>query len=151
MFYVGVLRKRESCHKGSNYLQKTVTLHNISYKYFMKRTLLVCFCKSVSWNSITDAAMIQLVLNCNQTRLNVSKTVLRSVLRKTHHKKLIVAGQIPGTIVSLVSGDACVEVSTRYKRHKLSKYDFSCEHRQTDQLVSPKLRFKSCTRKNLCN
>ena len=35
------------------------------------------------------------------------------------------------TIVTLVSGDACVEVSTGYKRHKLSKYGLSCEHRQT--------------------
>ena len=85
----------------------------------------------------------------NESLTKVSKTVLRSVLRKTHHEKLIVAGQIPGTIVSLVLGDARVEVSTRYKRHKLSKYGFSCEHRQTNQLVSPKLRFKSCTRKPL--
>lgn len=57
--------------------------------------------------------MIQFVLNCDQTRLNVSKAVLRSVLSKTHHEKLIVVGQIPGTIDTLVSGDACVEVSTR--------------------------------------
>lgn len=90
--------------------------------------LLVCFSESISWNSVTDATMIQLMLNCNQTRLNISKAILRSILRKAHHEKLIVAGQISGTIVSLVSGDTCVEVSTRYKRHKLSKYGFSCEH-----------------------
>ena len=36
--------------------------------------------------------MIQPVLNYNHTRLNVSKAVLRSVLNKTHHEKLIVAG-----------------------------------------------------------
>ena len=113
--------------------------------------LLVCFSESISWNSVTDATMIQLMLNCNQTRLNISKAILRSILRKAHHEKLIVAGQIPGTIVSLVSGDTCVEVSTRYKRHKLSKYGFSCEHRLTDKMVCPKLRFKSCTRKYLYN
>ena len=112
---------------------------------------LVCFSESISWNSVTDATMIQLMLNCNQTRLNISKAILRSILRKAHHEKLIVAGQIPGMIVSLVSGDTCVEVSTRYKRHKLSKYGFSCEHRLTDKMVSPKLRFKSCTRKYLYN
>ena len=68
--------------------------------------------------------MIQLMLNCNQARLNILNAILRSILRKAHHEKLIVAGQILGTIVSLVSGDARVEVSTRYKRHKLSKYVF---------------------------
>ena len=92
--------------------------------------------------------MIQLMLNCNQTRLNISKAILRSILRKAHHEKLIVAGQIPGTIVSLVLGDARVEVSARYKLHKLSKYGFSCEHGQKDKLVSPKLRFKSYTQNN---
>ena len=45
--------------------------------------------------------MIQFVLNCNQTRLNISKAILRSILRKTHHEKLIVAGQIPGTMSPL--------------------------------------------------
>ena len=144
---VNVKSERIFCIQGTYSFNESLTKVSI----YTPVPLLVCFCKSVSWNSVTDAAMIQLVLNCNQTCLNVSKTVLRSVLSKTHHEKLIVAGQIPGTIVSLVSGDACVEVSTRYKRHKLSKYGFSCEHRQTDQLVSPKLRFKSCTRKNLCN
>ena len=108
-------------------------------------SLLVRFCESIPWDCVAYAAMIQLVLNSNQTRLNVSKTVLRSVLSKTHHEKLIVAGQIPGTIISFVSGDANVKISTRYKRHKLSKYGFPCEHRRTGQLVSPKLRFKSCT------
>ena len=78
----------------------------------------------------------------------LSKVILRSVLGKTHKEELIIAGQIPGTIVTLVSCNACVEVSTRYKRHKLSQYGFSYVHRQTDQLVSPKLQFKLCTRKN---
>lgn len=55
-------------------------------------SLLVRFCESIPWNCVTDAAMIQPVLNYNQTRLNVSKAVLRSVLSKTHHEKLIVAG-----------------------------------------------------------
>ena len=58
--------------------------------------LLVCFSESISWNSVTDATMIQLMLNCNQTRLNISKAILRSILRKAHHEKLIVAGQIDG-------------------------------------------------------
>lgn len=87
-------------------------------------SLLVRFCESIPWNCVTDAAMIQLVLNYNQTRINVSKAVLRSVLSKTHHEKLIVAGQISGTIISFVSGSACAKVSTRYKRHKLSNYGF---------------------------
>lgn len=68
--------------------------------------------------------MIQLMLNCNQTSFNISKAILRSIQRKAHHEKLIVAGQIPSMIVSLVSGDTCVEVSKRYKRHELSKYGF---------------------------
>ena len=54
-------------------------------------------------------------------------------------------------IISFVSGDANVKISTRYKRHKLSKNGFSCIHRRTNRLVSPKLRFKSCTWKYPCN
>ena len=110
--------------------------------------LFICFGKSVSWNSITDTAMIQFMIDCNEASLIVLKTVLRSILRKAHHEKLIVAGEVPGAIVSIVSGDTCIEVSARYERHKLSKYGFSCEHGLTDKLVSPKLRFKSCTKKS---
>ena len=106
---------------------------------------------SVSWNSLTDTAMIQFMLDSNEVGLNVAKAVLRSILRKAHHEKLIVTGKVPGTIISLVSGDTSIEVSARYERHKLSKYGFPCEHRLTDKMVSPKLRFKSCTRKNICN
>ena len=67
--------------------------------------LFICFGKSVSWNGVTDTAMIQFMLDCNEAGLNVAKTVLRSILRKAHHEKLVVAGKVPGTIVSLVSGD----------------------------------------------
>lgn len=139
---VNIKSERIFCVQGTNSFNKRLTEVSV----YTPVPLLVRFCKSVSWNSVADAAMIQLVLNCDQTRFNVSKAVLRSVLRKTHHEKLIVTGQIPGTIVTLVSGDAFVEVSAGYKRHKLSKYGFSCEHRRTYQLVCPKLRFKSCTR-----
>ncbi len=93
--------------------------------------------------------MIQFMLDSNEVGLNVAKAVLRSILRKAHHEKLIVAGKVPGTIISFVSGDTCIEVSARYERHKLSKYGFSCKHKPTDKMVSPKLRFMLCTRK--CN
>lgn len=93
--------------------------------------------------------MIQFMLDSNEVGLNVAKAVLRSILRKAHHEKLIVAGKVPGTIISFVSGDTCIEVSARYERHKLSKYGFPCEHKLTDKMVSPKLRFMLCTRK--CN
>ena len=137
---VNVKSERVFCIQGTDSFNESLPKVSI----YSPVPLLVCFCKSVYWNSIADAAMIQLMLNCNQACFNISKAVFRRVLRKTHHEKLIVAGQIPGTIVTLVSGDACVGVSTGFWRHKLSKYGFSCEHRQTDQLVSPKLRFKSC-------
>ena len=103
---------------------------------------------SVSWNSVTDTAMIQFMLDSNEVGLNVAKAVLRSILRKAHHEKLIVAGKVPGTIISFVSGNTCIEISARYE-HKLSKYGFSCKHKLTDKMVSPKLRFMLCTRK--CN
>ena len=109
--------------------------------------LFICLGKSVPWNSVTDTAMIQFMLDSNEAGLNVAKTVLRSILRKAHHEKLVVAGKVPGTIVSLESEDTCIEVSARYERHKLSKYGFSCEHWLTDKMTSPKLQFKSCTRK----
>ena len=109
--------------------------------------LFICFGKSVSWNSVTDTAMIQFMLDGIEAGLNVAKTVLRSILCKAHHEKLVVAGKVPGTIVSLVSEDTCIEVSARYERHKLSKYGFSCEHWLTDKMTSPKLQFKSRTRK----
>ena len=92
--------------------------------------------------------MIQFMLDSNEAGLNVAKAVLRSILRKAHHEKLIVAGRVPGTIISLVSGDTSIEISARYE-HKLSKYGFSCKHKLTDKMVSPKLRFMLCTRK--CN
>ena len=82
--------------------------------------------------------MIQFMLDCNEAGLNVAKTVLRSILRKAHHEKLVVAGKVPGTIVSLVSGDTYIEVSERYERHKLSKYGFPCEHKITIQVVYKK-------------
>lgn len=113
--------------------------------------LLVGFCKRVPWDRVAYAAMIQFVLNRNEARFYVPKAILRSVLRKTHYEELVIAGQVPGTIVALVSGNASIEVSARYKIHKLSKYGFSCKHGLTDILVSPKLRFKSCTRKIPCN
>ena len=144
---VDVKSERIFCIKGTYSFNESLT----KVPVYTPVPLFICLGKSIPWNSVTDATMIQLVLNCNQTRFNISKTVLRSILRKTHHEKLIVAGQIPGRIVSLVLGNARVKVSTRYKRHKLSKYGFSCEHGQKDKLVSPKLRFKSCTRKNFCN
>ena len=96
---VNVESERIFCIQGTYSFNEGLTKVSV----YAPVPLLVCFCKSVSWNSIIDAAMIQLVLNCYQTCLNVSKAVLRSVLRKTHHEKLIVAGQIPGTIISLVS------------------------------------------------
>lgn len=144
---VNVKPKRIFCIQGTDSFYESLTKVPI----YTPVPLLVRFCESIPWNRVTDAAVVQLVLNCNQTRLNVSKTVLLSVLRKTHHEKLIVAGQIPATIISLVSSDACAEVPTRYKLHKLSKYGFSSIHRRTNRLVSLKLRFESCTRKHLCN
>ena len=63
------------------------------------------------------------MLSCNETGLNVSK-ILQCILRKAIRKKLIVAGNVPETIVSLVSGDNILEVSARCERHKLSKYGF---------------------------
>ena len=111
--------------------------------------LFICLGKSVPWNSVTDTAMIQFMLDSNEAGLNVAKTVLRSILRKAHHEKLIVTGKVPGTIISLVSGDTSIEVSARYERHKLSKYGFPCEHWLTDKMTSPKLQFKSCTRKRV--
>ena len=83
--------------------------------------MFICFGKSVSWNSVTDAAMIQFMLDSNEAGLNIAKTALRSILRKAHHKKLFVTGKVQGTINSLVSGYTCIEVSARYERHKLSK------------------------------
>ena len=91
--------------------------------------------------------MIQSMLDGNDAGLNIAKTVLRSILCKVYHEKLIVAGKVLGTIIPLVSGDTCIEISARYERHKLSKYGFPCEHRLTDKMVSPKLQFKSRTRK----
>lgn len=87
------------------------------------------------------------MLDCNEASLFVSKTVLGSILSRAHHEKLIVAGKVPGTIVFVVYGDTCNEVSARYEQHKLSKYCFPCEHRLTDKMISPKLRFKLCIRK----
>ena len=65
--------------------------------------LFVCFGKSIPRNVITDAAMIQLVLNYNEASLIVAEAVLRSILCMTLHEKLIVAGKVPGTIFPLVS------------------------------------------------
>ena len=95
--------------------------------------------------------MIQFVLNYNQARLNISKDVLRSILRKTHHEKLIVAGQIPGTIVSLVLGDARVEVSTRYNRHKLSNTVFPVNIGRQINWSAQSYDSSRVHEKNLCN
>lgn len=102
------------CIQGTDSLNEILIKYSSSFARF--------FCESVPCNSIADAVII--VFNYKQVRFNIPIAVLRGILRKTRHEKLIVAGQVPETTINLESGDARIEVSTEYERHKLSKKDF---------------------------
>lgn len=93
-----------------------------SVAIYMLPNLLHC-CYRKRCTLVTQNAALLLTENA-ALAVTVNKTGGLRILSKTHHEKLIVAGQIFGTIISFISGDACAKVSTRYKRHKLSKYDF---------------------------
>ncbi len=59
----------------------------------------ICLSQCVTRNSVTDTAHIQLVGDSRQARFDVPEAVLVRVLRHAHHQELVVAGEVPDTIV----------------------------------------------------
>lgn len=89
----------------------------------------ICLSQCVARNSVTDTAHIQLVGDGRQARFDVPETVLVRVLRHAHDQELIVAGEVPDTIVPVVSGYAIVELTSWNEGHELGKHCASLVHR----------------------
>ena len=89
----------------------------------------ICLSQCVAWNSVTDTAHIQLVGDGRQARFDVPETVLVRVLRHAHDQELVVAGEVPDTIVPVVSGYAIVELTSWNEGHELGKHCASLVHR----------------------
>ncbi len=92
----------------------------------------VCLSQSVTGNCITDTAHIQLVGDCRKTCFDIPETVLVRVLSHTHYQELVVAGEVPDTIVPVVAGNAIVELASWNEGHNLGKYCASLVHRGND-------------------
>ena len=93
---------------------------------------LICLSQCVARNSVTDTAHIQLVGDGRQARFDVPETVLVRVLRHAHDQELVVAGEVPDTIVPVVSGYAIVELTSWNEGHELGKHCASLVHRGWD-------------------
>lgn len=98
----------------------------------------VCLSQSVTGNCITDTAHIQLVGDCRKTCFDIPETVLVRVLSHTHYQELVVAGEVPDTIVPVVAGNAIVELASWNEGHNLGKYCASLVHRGNDSGLSRK-------------
>ena len=93
---------------------------------------LICLSQCVARNSVTDTAHIQFMGDSRQARFDVPETVLVRVLRHTHDQELVVAGEVPDTIVPFVSGYAIVELASWNEGHELGKHCASLVHRGWD-------------------
>lgn len=113
---------------------------------------LIGFGQCIAWNSVADAAMIQFVRDSLQTGFYITETVLIGKLCQTHNHELIVTGEIPDSIVTVISGNTFIEFASWYERHNLSKNCFSGIHYASPVGSAYKnIQFKSCTRLNPCN
>ena len=81
----------------------------------------VCLCQCVARNSVADATMIKFMGDSCKACLNIPKTALVSILSEAHHKELVVTGEVPDTVVPIVTGNTIVELASGYERHKLGK------------------------------
>ena len=88
----------------------------------------ICLCQSVAWDDITDTIVIELVGDRSKTCLNIPKTVLVSKLCQTHYKELVVTGEVPDTIIPIVTGYTIVKLTSWYERHNLGKNGASLWH-----------------------
>ena len=95
-------------------------------------TEFVCLSQSVARNRVTDTAHIQLVGDCRQTCFDIPEAVLIRVLSHAHNQELVIAGEVPDTIVPIVAGNAIVELTSWNKGHNLGKYCASLVHRGND-------------------
>ena len=89
----------------------------------------ICLSQCVARNSVTDTAHIQLVGDGRLARFDVPETVLVRVLRHAHDQELVVASEVPDTIVPVVSGYAIVELTSWNEGHELGKHCASLVHR----------------------
>src|SRR5690554_496699 len=105
--------------KRSDFLDEDLSQLGIN----MPVPILVGFCQRVSRNRITNAAVIQLSDYSQriQARFDITQATLICILSHAHNKKLIVAGKVPNTIITLILGDYFVKISTRYELHNLSE------------------------------
>lgn len=88
----------------------------------------ICLCQSVAWNHVADTVMVELMGHRRETRLNIPETVLAGKLSLAHDEELIVAGEVPDTIVPVVTGHAIVKLTSWNERHYLGKNGASGWH-----------------------
>lgn len=70
--------------------------------------------------------MVEFVGYRSETCRDITKTVLVSKLCHTHYKEPVVTGEVPDTIVTVVTGYTIVKLTSWYKRHNLGENGASC-------------------------
>lgn len=88
----------------------------------------ICLCQSVAWYDITDAVVVEFVGYRSETCHDITKTVLISKLCHTHYKETVVTGEVPDTIVTVVTGYTIVKLTSWYERHNPGKNGASLWH-----------------------
>lgn len=63
---------------------------------------------------------------------NEERSVLVRVLSHAHYQELVVTGEVPDTIISVVTDNAIVELTYSDERHNLGKHCASLVHRGND-------------------
>ncbi len=79
-------------------------------------------------NSVPDTAHIQLMGDGRKICFDVPGTVLVRVLRHAHYQELVVAGEVPDTIVPIVTNNEIDELTSWNEGHNLGKNCASLVH-----------------------
>ena len=93
--------------------------------------LLIGLGQRVACDGATKARVIEFGLDSIQTGFDVAKGMSIPELSKCHAKVLIEAGEMSGTIISLVLADTAIAIASRQGVHELREEIRSGVHRQT--------------------
>ena len=83
----------------------------------------ICLCQCVARNHIANTVMVELMRHSSMACLNIPETVLVGKLSQAHNEELIVAREVPDTIVHVVQGHTIVYLTSWDESHYQSKND----------------------------
>ena len=92
--------------------------------------ILIGLGQSIACDGATKAQVIEFGLDSIQTGFDVAKGMSIPELSKCHAKVLIEAGEMSGTIISLVLADTAIAIASRQGVHELREEIRSGVHRQ---------------------